>query len=313
MCCLFGMMDYRGTLSVKEKARVLHALATAAEARGTDATGIAYLSGGRMHVYKRPLPGHRLQFRIPRDTKVVMGHTRLGTRGNAKRNYNNHPFQARAGGRPFALAHNGVLYNDISLRQQLALPHTKIQTDTYVAVQMLKRAGTISSRTLQTMAEQLDGSFTFTVLDYRESLYFVRGNNPLHLYHCSDMGLYLYASTQEILDKAIQSIPVPLGESESVPLTSGEILKVNIRGIQSRSQFDDSRLWYNGYLPYSSASWWSSGGAPVHPDAKSQTQHAQALRSVAGAFGLTPQEIDQLLQEGFTEQEIEDYLYCGEL
>ena len=41
MCCLFGLMDYSGALTAKQKALALHALATAAEARGTDATGIA--------------------------------------------------------------------------------------------------------------------------------------------------------------------------------------------------------------------------------------------------------------------------------
>ena len=58
MCCLFGLMDHRGVLTVKQKNRMLSALATAAEARGTDATGIAYNSGGSMCIYKRPWPGH---------------------------------------------------------------------------------------------------------------------------------------------------------------------------------------------------------------------------------------------------------------
>ena len=139
MCCLFGLMDYSGGLTAKQKAGVLHALATAAEARGTDATGIAYRSRGRMHVYKRPLPGHCLHFRIPHDTQVIMGHTRMATQGSAKKNYNNHPFQSRAGGRSFALAHNGMIYNDMALRKQERLPRTNIQTDSYVAVQLLER------------------------------------------------------------------------------------------------------------------------------------------------------------------------------
>lgn len=164
------------------------------------------------------------------------------------------------------------------------------------------------------MAELLDGSFTFTVLDHRDSLYFIRGNNPLHLCHYPDVGLYLYASTQEILDRAIQWTPFSLGGKEPLALTGGEILKVDSQGVQSRSQFDDSRLWYDEYLSYVlslgvPASDRHSGGR----NALIQATHAQALKSVAGAFGLSAQEIDQLLQEGFTEQEIEDYLYCGEL
>ncbi len=94
MCCLFGMVDYGRSFTRKQKTKILHALASASEARGTDATGIAYNSNGRLHVYKRPLPGHRLPLHIPDDTAVVMGHTRLTTQGDGIRNFNNHPFQA---------------------------------------------------------------------------------------------------------------------------------------------------------------------------------------------------------------------------
>ena len=314
MCCLFGLMDYSGGLTAKQKAGVLHALATAAEARGTDATGIAYRSRGRLHVYKRPFPGHCLSFRIPQDTRVVMGHTRMTTQGSAKKNFNNHPFQSRAGGKPFALAHNGVIYNDLTLRRKDKLPRTNIETDSYVAVQLLEREGAVTGQTLQYMAEKLEGSFSFTILDHQDSLYFVRGNNPLSLYHFPDQGLYLYASTQEILDKAIRSISFRLTEKEVVDLACGEILKIDAQGAQSRSRFDDSRLWYSSYMPYSFCfdAGWSNQKYLPDPE-RAYTSHTRALKSVAGAFGYAPWEIDQLLQDGFTEEEIEDYLYCGEL
>lgn len=41
MCCLFGMIDYKDTLSRRQKTRMVRALAEASEARGTDAAGIA--------------------------------------------------------------------------------------------------------------------------------------------------------------------------------------------------------------------------------------------------------------------------------
>ena len=48
MCCLFGVYDYKGGLTSAQKRRLISALATASEVRGTDATGIAYNSeGGR--------------------------------------------------------------------------------------------------------------------------------------------------------------------------------------------------------------------------------------------------------------------------
>lgn len=74
MCCLFGLIDYRKNLPAREKNRMLSVLASACEARGTDATGIAYNLGGSLRIYKRPVPAHRLHFRVPEQATVIMGH-----------------------------------------------------------------------------------------------------------------------------------------------------------------------------------------------------------------------------------------------
>ena len=44
MCCLFGMIDYKHTLSRRQKIRIIRTLAELSEERGTDAAGIAYNS-----------------------------------------------------------------------------------------------------------------------------------------------------------------------------------------------------------------------------------------------------------------------------
>ena len=141
MCCLFGILDYGSKLSRKEKTKLLSVLSVACEERGTDATGIAYNSGGDLKVYKRPLPAHLLWFKIYEDTKLIMGHTRMTTQGSERFNANNHPFAGQAGDTTFALAHNGVLSNDKRLRRHHDLPATKIETDSYIAVQLLEASG----------------------------------------------------------------------------------------------------------------------------------------------------------------------------
>mgnify|MGYP000246592334 FL=1 len=73
MCCLFGFVDYTGALSVNQKNRLIRKLSIAAEARGTDATGIAYNSSRGLQIYKRPLAAHRLHLKIPAEAHVVMG------------------------------------------------------------------------------------------------------------------------------------------------------------------------------------------------------------------------------------------------
>lgn len=93
MCCLFGLMDYRGHFNARQKTKILSVLSKECEARGTDATGIAYNSRNDLKIYKRPLAAHKLRLLIPDDARTVMGHTRMTTQGDEKRNYNNHPFR----------------------------------------------------------------------------------------------------------------------------------------------------------------------------------------------------------------------------
>ena len=111
MCALFGWLDYKGIVSDKLLKKLTQALANAAEERGTDASGIAYVKSDKVTIYKRPKPAHKIRFNAPNGTRAVMGHTRMTTQGNEKFNYNNHPFYGHADV-DFAFAHNGVLYND---------------------------------------------------------------------------------------------------------------------------------------------------------------------------------------------------------
>ena len=113
MCCVFGFIDYNHNLSGKQKNRLLRSLASAAEERGTDAAGIAYHAGGKLHIMKKAKPAHVLRA----ETSVVMGHTRYATQGDAKKAYNAHPFQGQIGNKKFALAHNMELCHEAGLYQ----------------------------------------------------------------------------------------------------------------------------------------------------------------------------------------------------
>lgn len=39
MCCLFGLIDYKGNMANHERLRIVRELANASEVRGIDATG----------------------------------------------------------------------------------------------------------------------------------------------------------------------------------------------------------------------------------------------------------------------------------
>ena len=310
MCCLFGLIDTAQYFTRQQKNAILHALAAASEARGQDATGVAYCHKGALMVHKCPVPGHVFPLQIPYDAAVVMGHTRLTTQGSEKKNYNNHPFLASAGAGSFALAHNGVIRNDRLLRKQEQLPATKIETDSYIAVQLLNRSGGVSMDSLRDMAERLEGSFSFTVLDDQNNLYFVKGDSPLCLYHYQTSGVYLYASTKQILEKALQQLSFDWEPPIQVPLECGEILQIMADRQEKRETFDDSMLLRSlACGRYTPPSWWGVGSS-AH---SAESGHLAALKSVAGYFGIAPWEIDWLMEAGVTEAEIEEYLYRTEM
>lgn len=171
MCCLFGLIDYGNYFTGKQRNRILSVLAKECEVRGTDATGIAYNENGKLRIYKRPLPAHLLPMKIPASVKVVMGHTRMTTQGSAKRNRNNHPFPGKAGGISFALAHNGVIYNDLMLRREKKLPHTKIQTDSYIGVQLIEQKNTLDLNSLKMWPEQDQGYLLYLLFWMKKTIY----------------------------------------------------------------------------------------------------------------------------------------------
>lgn len=92
MCALFGWLYYKHIIPYKVLKKLTQTLANAAEERGTDAAGISYIKDGKVTIYKRPKPAHKIRFNSPDGTTAIMGHTRLTTQGNQKFNFNNHPF-----------------------------------------------------------------------------------------------------------------------------------------------------------------------------------------------------------------------------
>ena len=303
MCCLFGFVDYTGALSVNQKNRLIRELSIAAEARGTDATGIAYNTSRGLQIYKRPLAAHRLHLRIPAEAHVVSGHTRMTTQGSAKKNFNNHPFFGRVKGKTFALAHNGTIWNDLELRRTKHLPRTKVQTDSFIAVQLIEQQKSLDFSSLRYTAEAVEGSFSFTVLSERDDLYLIKGDNPLNIVHFPKVGVYIYASTAEILNKALARCGNWLGREERVDIAMGDIVRIDGNGRITRGAFDASKFYRSSW------GYWDTSLYPRLPH--SEEEHLSLLKSVAKSFDFTGEMVDRLLEQGFSTDDVEELLYEG--
>lgn len=298
MCALFGWLDYKHIVPYKVLKKLTQALANAAEERGTDAAGISYIRDGKVVIYKRPKPAHKIHFNAPDGTTAIMGHTRLTTQGNQKFNQNNHPFLGHAD-KEFAFAHNGVLYNDTALRKSNNLPKTNIETDSYVAVQLIEQQKKLDFNSLKNMAETVQGNFTFTTLDEENSLYIIKGSNPMCLLHFEMLGLYIYASTESIMKNALKKVGLKNFPYTKVETVHGDIIKIDSSGIITRSEFERKEDFrYASWLKYS------------YDDFEDDyyNQHEQLLLEMCSCYGIDEDDVIMLLDYGYFADEIEDMM-----
>lgn len=297
MCALFGWLDYKHIVPYKILKKLTQALANAAEERGADAAGISYIRDGKITIFKRPKPAHKVHFNAPDGTTAVMGHTRLTTQGNQKFNQNNHPFPGHAD-KDFAFAHNGVLYNDVELRKEKNLPETNIETDSYVAVQFIEQQNKLDFNSLKNMAETVRGNFTFTVLDEENSLYIIKGSNPMFLLHFEMLGIYVYASTESIMKNALKKVGMLNYHYTKIETVHGDIIKIDSTGAITRSEFEGKEDFrYASFMRYFDD--WEDNY---------YTQHEQLLLEMCNCYGVDEDDVMILLDYGYTADEIEDML-----
>lgn len=304
MCGLYGVLSYGN--EIKDMAEITEALAVESAVRGTDATGIAYNKRGHMTVFKKSKSAYEMKFSVPKGVNAVMGHTRHATQGTLKYNANNHPFKGICGGKEFALAHNGILANDTALRRELRLPSTRIETDSYIAVQILESQKQLNFDSIKYMAEKVEGSYSFTILDSRNNLYIVKGDSPISLLHFPKNKVYVYASTMSILWKALVDTELfsdlKSGEYEEIHVADGEILKIYSSGQTQRDKFH-----FNEFASYGLD--WRTGYCFSYD---SKDEYIDDIKSVASYYGYNSEEIDCLLNNGFTPEEVEEMLYCND-
>lgn len=325
MCCLFGFVDYKGSMSKQEKDRLVRILSIECEVRGTDATGISYVQGKQLHIIKKPKAAREIRFSIPADVQAVMGHTRMTTQGSASKNYNNHPFEGNLENGKFAFAHNGIIYNEDAYRSEYDLDIPQIETDSYVIVQALERIGKVDMESLSEVSESVSGMFCFTALTQNKDLFIVKGDNPMCIYNLTKKGVIIYASTQAILDAAMKRLGMAGAKKTEIVLVDGQIAQIHPSGEIEYGEFEMPEdylygycgRYYNGgrYGQYRTSSITPYGWSVMddYPGEDSvydaNQEYYQNLIDFAERIGFTEDEVRYLRQVGYSLEEIEDWLY----
>ena len=216
MCSLFGLIDFKECLSTHTKNKILNTLARECQVRGTDATGVTYNFNDRLRIYKRPLPARKMKIHIPHGVNVVMGHTHM--RHKAMRSLTR-----------------------IITRSLVTLTATALLSCITACSGMTKTCGW--TKTFLRRASNLDKD---------NSIWFVVGNNPLCVMFYD--GFLIYASTQEILCKAIKKLHLKAPTDIPEP-KEGEILKIDRNGRITTGTFTPHTTfehWWRKYPFYRS-------------------------------------------------------------
>ena len=164
------------------------------QARGSDASGIAYESPTGTRHYKRDIPAFELSplatnmaFGMNRGPQWVMLHTRASTHGSPEYNKNNHPLM----GHNLALCHNGVVYNkDDVLKHYHTVAQREVDTEAILIA--LKKGG------INAVSKHVKGSMSISWAKGKTMHLWTNGKSPLvigELYN----GDFMYASTDELL------------------------------------------------------------------------------------------------------------------
>lgn len=217
MCSIFGMNK------IPDEEKMFHIfLGLAGEERGTDATGVGLLKNKQFYIQKAPVKASKFDWsKIKTNADFYLGHTRKTTQGDEKDNYNNHPFIDN--NKSFILAHNGVITNDLMLKNQENLDNTEIETDSYVVTQLMEtlkythQKDEIDIKVIQETVEMLQGSFALTILT-KDKLFLLRHDKPLYIIQKDD--LLIYASTYNMFYEATQfsNSDVPINMFNVPPL-----------------------------------------------------------------------------------------------
>ena len=186
----------------------------------------------------------------------------------------------------------------MDLRVLMLLLNTHIESESYIAVELFEQQDKLDFDALKSMAELVQGSFCFTALDENNTLYIVKGSNPMCLLHFAELGLYIYASTESILKKALQKSGFHKYRFEVLLVEEGTILKIDRYGFLTCSTLEVQEnfrfgKWYNWYDEL---------------EEEYYTQQEELLLEMCGCYGVTEEDVLLLLDYGYSADEIEEML-----
>jgi glucosamine 6-phosphate synthetase-like amidotransferase/phosphosugar isomerase protein len=211
MCGLTGVIlqtKRRRLAELDEIGRVFTELLLLNQARGKDAAGLAMIRrDGTYSLFKRPGPAAKLVMedkyaevmgRLDNATTCILGHTRWKTRGTEANSLNNMPLRA---GNVIGAAAGTIINADELFRKFRLLRHAEVDSE------FIFRLADASDR-VDAFLSRLGGaqgsmSAILAKITRPDTMYVIKGNKPLTLWHHARFRALFYSSEEWPLEKVI--------------------------------------------------------------------------------------------------------------
>ena len=114
------------------------------------------------------------------------------------------------------------------------------------------------------------------------------------------LGCYLYASTDEILDMALYNLRLSELSQTNIPITQGDIMVIDAKGRRTVTRFNDTHL----YRPQYFYNWgWCSPTAQTDPD------YLETVLEYGKYHGVPEKELWLLINAGYDALDLEALIY----
>lgn len=176
---------------------------TACQVRGTHATGLAWLDNeGVPNIIKAGIRATEFiktkEFKSLVLPRVLIAHTRWGTKGSEHDNKNNHPLYDKGG---LVIAHNGVVKNDDLIFERKGYQRDG-QVDSEVILRVVAQYIDKGITKAVKSTSIIDGSFAVSMLSrkYPDKLILFAHDNPIEIAYDKDKDILYYGSTRAIIN-----------------------------------------------------------------------------------------------------------------
>lgn len=223
MCGVFGVvaLEPGAGLPVVRLERAVARALRRSESRGKDASGLLTRTRAGLVIAKEPERGVRLlrgdgARQVLRDARsaaamgdayVVLGHTRMMTKGDVADPLNNQPVVAGS----LAVLHNGIIVNDRALAAELrTAPSGEVDTAVLAALVLeLEATGLAPAEAARAAFDRLEGANTVAFVDARSGdVHLATSNGSCYLLEDSDLGLTLFASEPRVVAAMVDALRI---------------------------------------------------------------------------------------------------------